>query len=77
MQFAVWPGYDRSWDEALSLAQWAEAQLSAVPAANSVIDEYGTRRNTNAAYIGVERRTGGKADIVQQPSLLDKARSTV
>ncbi len=25
MQFAVWPGYDRSWDEALSLAQWAEA----------------------------------------------------
>lgn len=35
----------------LRQAQWAEAQLSAVPAANSVIDEYGTRRNTNAAGI--------------------------
>ena len=33
------------------------------------------RRNTNAAYIGVERRTGGKAEVMQQPSLLDKARS--
>ena len=33
------------------------------------------RRNTNNAYIGVERRNGGKADIMQQPSLLDKARS--
>jgi DNA-binding response OmpR family regulator len=33
------------------------------------------RRNTNAAYIGVERRIGGKAEIMQQPSLLEKARS--
>ncbi len=33
------------------------------------------RRNTNAAYIGVERRSGGRAEIMQQPSLLDKARS--
>jgi CheY-like chemotaxis protein len=33
------------------------------------------RRNTNNAYIGVERRSGGKAEVMQQPSLLDKARS--
>jgi hypothetical protein len=26
-------------------------------------------------YIGVERRSGGKAEYLQQPSLLDKARS--
>ena len=33
------------------------------------------RRNANAAYIGVERRTGGRAEVMQQPSLLDKVRS--
>jgi CheY-like chemotaxis protein len=34
------------------------------------------RRNTNASYIGVERRSGsGKAEVLQQPSLLDKARA--
>ena len=26
MQFAVWPSYDRPWQEALGLARWAEAQ---------------------------------------------------
>ncbi|HQZ35409.1 MAG TPA: LLM class flavin-dependent oxidoreductase [Ilumatobacteraceae bacterium] len=25
MQFSVWPSYDRSWNETLALAQWAEA----------------------------------------------------
>lgn len=25
MQFAVWPSYDRTWDESLALARWAEA----------------------------------------------------
>ena len=33
------------------------------------------RRNNTNTYIGVDRRTGAKAEIVQQPSLLDKARS--
>ncbi len=32
------------------------------------------RRNTNNAYIGPERRVGGEAEVLQQPSLLDKAR---
>lgn len=32
------------------------------------------RRNPNPNYVGVERRNGGKAEIVQQPSLLEKAR---
>ncbi|HZR77388.1 response regulator [Bradyrhizobium sp.] len=35
------------------------------------------RRNTNGAYIGPERRVGGEFEILQQPSLLDKARSGV
>ena len=35
------------------------------------------RRNTNAAYSGPERRVGGEVEVLQQPSLLDKARSTV
>ena len=35
------------------------------------------RRNTNAAYGGPERRVGGEVEVLQQPSLLDKARSTV
>jgi CheY-like chemotaxis protein len=35
------------------------------------------RRNTNAAYMGPERRVGGHAEILQQPSLLDKARSPI
>ena len=33
------------------------------------------RRNTSNTYIGLDRRNGGKAEILQQPSLLDKARS--
>jgi DNA-binding response OmpR family regulator len=33
------------------------------------------RRNTTNTYIGIDRRNGGKAEILQQPSLLDKARS--
>ena len=33
------------------------------------------RRNTNPTYIGVDRRNGGNAEVVQQPSLLDKARA--
>ena len=32
------------------------------------------RRNVNSSYVGPERRTGNKADIMQQPSLMDKAR---
>jgi len=35
------------------------------------------RRNTNAAYIGLERRVGGEVEVLQQPSLLDKARSSI
>ena len=34
------------------------------------------RRNTNNAYIGPERRVGGEMEVMQQPSLLDKARSS-
>jgi CheY-like chemotaxis protein len=33
------------------------------------------RRNTSNAYIGPERRNNGKAEVIQQPALLDKARS--
>ena len=33
------------------------------------------RRNTSNAYIGPERRIGGEAEVLQQPSLLDKART--
>ena len=32
------------------------------------------RRNTATTYIGEERRVGGDVEIMQQPSLLDKAR---
>ncbi|MDQ8726546.1 response regulator [Bradyrhizobium sp. LHD-71] len=32
------------------------------------------RRNTTTAYIGPERRNNGKAEIIQQQALLDKAR---
>ena len=35
------------------------------------------RRNTSNAYIGPERRIGGEVEVMQQPSLLDKARSSV
>jgi hypothetical protein len=35
------------------------------------------RRNTNNAYIGPERRVGGEVEVLQQPSLLDKARSGI
>jgi hypothetical protein len=31
------------------------------------------RRNANANYAGPERRKGGKADIIQQQPLLEKA----
>ena len=34
------------------------------------------RRNTSNAYIGPERRVGAEAEVLQQPSLLDKARSS-
>jgi two-component system, chemotaxis family, chemotaxis protein CheY len=32
------------------------------------------RRSPTGSYIGPERRTGGEAEVLQQPSLLDKAR---
>ena len=32
------------------------------------------RRNVNATYVGPERRKGGKADVIRQPPLLDKAK---
>jgi len=32
------------------------------------------RRNTNPNYIGPERRKGGKADVIRQQPLLDKAK---
>ena len=35
------------------------------------------RRNTNNTYIGPERRVGGEMEVMQQPSLLDKARSGI
>ena len=35
------------------------------------------RRSTNNAYIGPERRVGGEVEVLQQPSLLDKARSSI
>jgi DNA-binding response OmpR family regulator len=35
------------------------------------------RRNTSNTYIGPERRTGGEMEVMQQPSLLDKARSGI
>jgi CheY-like chemotaxis protein len=35
------------------------------------------RRNTSTAYIGPERRVGGEVEVLQQPSLLDKARSSI
>jgi len=35
------------------------------------------RRNTNNAYIGPERRVGGEMEVLQQPSLLDKARTAI
>src|SRR3984885_8770340 len=35
------------------------------------------RRNTAKAYIGPERRVGGEMEVMQQPSLLDKARSSI
>ena len=35
------------------------------------------RRNVGGVYIGPERRTGGKAEIIEQQPLLEKARATV
>src|SRR5213078_3659246 len=35
------------------------------------------RRNASNAYIGPERRVGGEVEVLQQPSLLDKARTPV
>ena len=34
-------------------------------------------RNTTNTYIGPERRVGGEMEVMQQPSLLDKARSAI
>ena len=34
------------------------------------------RRNVNANYVGPERRKGGKADVIRQTALLDKAKVT-
>src|ERR1700741_4542753 len=34
------------------------------------------RRNTVNTYIGPERRSGAEAEVLQQPSLLEKARTT-
>jgi DNA-binding response OmpR family regulator len=33
------------------------------------------RRNVNPNYIGPERRKGGRADIIRQTALLDKAKT--
>ena len=33
------------------------------------------RRNVNPNYVGPERRKGGKADVVKQSALLDKAKA--
>jgi two-component system chemotaxis response regulator CheY len=33
------------------------------------------RRNVNPNYIGSERRRGGKADVIRQQALLDKAKT--
>jgi DNA-binding response OmpR family regulator len=33
------------------------------------------RRNANQNYIGPERRRGGKADVIRQQALLDKAKT--
>ena len=35
------------------------------------------RRNVNANYVGPERRKGGKADVIRQQSLLNKAKAPV
>ncbi len=35
------------------------------------------RRNVNPNYVGPERRKGGKADVIRQQSLLDKAKAIV
>jgi DNA-binding response OmpR family regulator len=35
------------------------------------------RRNVNANYAGPERRKGGKADVIRQAPLLEKARAPV
>ena len=32
------------------------------------------RRNIKSNYVGPERRKGGKADVIRQQSLLDKAK---
>jgi hypothetical protein len=35
------------------------------------------RRNIANTYIGPERRVGGEVEVMQQPSLLEKARSAI
>ena len=35
------------------------------------------RRNANPNYAGAERRKGGKAEVINQPPLLEKARVTM
>jgi DNA-binding response OmpR family regulator len=32
------------------------------------------RRNVNSSYVGPERRKGGKAEVIRQQALLDKAK---
>ena len=34
------------------------------------------RRSTNSSYGGPERRKGGKADVIKQPPLLEKVKTT-
>jgi two-component system, chemotaxis family, chemotaxis protein CheY len=34
------------------------------------------RRNVNPNYVGTERRKGGKADVIKQPPLFEKVRSS-
>jgi CheY-like chemotaxis protein len=34
------------------------------------------RRNVNLNYVGIERRKGGKADIIKQQALFDKVKSS-
>jgi len=35
------------------------------------------RRNTTNTYIGPERRGSGEVEVLQQPSLLEKARTSI
>ena len=52
---------------------FSSAPASSSKKMNVVADR---RRNTATSYIGPERRSGQQAEILQQPSLLEKARTT-